>query len=600
MSKTIGGISYKTINGKRYAYYQWCEDGKQRSRRVRDDEIEQLQTQIDAAKKAQASKRVADSYDSGTAPYDLSGAYNYGAYGYGAAESTGYYFHSYVRIGEDLDRFAQGVAGLHERFCIERLRSYLGGDYAGVFILYGLRRTGKTTMIRQVLLHMDDDERSHAAFLQVRNGQKLAELNQDLRYLERQGYRYVFIDEVTLLDDFIEGAALFSDVFASSGMKIVLSGTDSLGFVFSEDEQLYDRCELLHTTFISYKEFEEVLGIADIDAYIRYGGTMSVSGRDYNKASTFATPKKTNEYIDAAIAHNIQHSLKNYQYAGHFRNLQDLYEAGELTSVINRVVEDVNHRFVLDVLSRDFVSSDLQISAKNLRSDREHASDALDRVNIHDVTSRLKKLLDIRDADERALTLTQAHVCEIREYLELLDLTQEISVRFMGCAQETTFCTAIAQPGLRFSQAEALIGALLEDEYFSELSFDERRMLKKRIISEISGRMLEDIILLETQLAASDAAGAVDVFKLQFAVGEFDMVIAEPDTGRCRIYEIKHSNKRAKEQYRHLVSKKLCEQFEHRYGEIVERVVLYRGESTAVNTDGVRYINVEEYLRGLS
>ena len=56
---------------------------------------------------------------------------------------------------------------------------------------------------------------------------------------EKQGFRYVFIDEVTLLSDFIEGAALFSDIFASSGMKIVLSGTDSLGFLFAEDDGGY-------------------------------------------------------------------------------------------------------------------------------------------------------------------------------------------------------------------------------------------------------------------------------------------------------------------------------------------------------------------------
>lgn len=67
------------------------------------------------------------------------------------------------------------------------------------------------------------------------------------------------------MEDFIEGAALFSDVFAASGMKIVLSGTDSLGFLFTEDEQLYDRCILLHTTWIPYREFEAVLGISGID-----------------------------------------------------------------------------------------------------------------------------------------------------------------------------------------------------------------------------------------------------------------------------------------------------------------------------------------------
>lgn len=57
----------------------------------------------------------------------------------------------------------------------------------------------------------------------------------------------------------------------------ILSGTDYLGFLFTEDQRLYDRCILLHTTLIPYREFDRVLGIRDIDEYIRYGGTMSFS-----------------------------------------------------------------------------------------------------------------------------------------------------------------------------------------------------------------------------------------------------------------------------------------------------------------------------------
>ena len=33
-------------------------------------------------------------------------------------------------------------------------------------------------------------------------------------------------------------------------MKIVLSGTDSLGFWLAMDEELYDRAKAIHTTFI--------------------------------------------------------------------------------------------------------------------------------------------------------------------------------------------------------------------------------------------------------------------------------------------------------------------------------------------------------------
>ena len=133
-------------------------------------------------------------------------------------------------------------------------------------------------------------------------------MNRDLKALEAQGFRYVFLDEVTLMEDFIEGAALFSDVFAACGMKIVLSGTDSLGFLFTEDEQLYDRCILLHTTFIPYREFESVLGIHGIDEYIRYGGTMSLGGVHYNETSTLPARKVPTNTWTPTIARNIQHS----------------------------------------------------------------------------------------------------------------------------------------------------------------------------------------------------------------------------------------------------------------------------------------------------
>ena len=73
---------------------------------------------------------------------------------------------------------------------------------------------------------MNDENFLKTAFIQVGAGIGLSDINQDLKYLMNSGCKYVFIDEVTLIEDFIEGAALFSDIFAACGMKIVLSGTD--------------------------------------------------------------------------------------------------------------------------------------------------------------------------------------------------------------------------------------------------------------------------------------------------------------------------------------------------------------------------------------
>lgn len=579
-----GGITYKKINGKEYAYYQWREDGKQHTRRTKDEELEQLSKQIERRKVLQNLIKNIDNQEINE-------------------EKPVSQFRCTVRIGEDLERFVKPVAKWVKRECYQQLHDYVYGDiHDRVYILYGLRRTGKTTLIRQLISEMDASMRSKAVFIQIQDSKTLDDVNQDLKVLEEKGYRYVFIDEVTLLNDFIEGAALFSDVFAASGMKIVLSGTDSLGFMFTEDEELYDRCIMCHTTFIPYREFERVLGIVGIDDFIRYGGTMSLGGKQYNdNAMIFATKKSTDEYVDSAIARNIQHSLKNYKYEGHFRSLRDLYEKNELTNAINRIVEDMNHRFTMEVLTRDFKSNDLRISASNLRKDREEPTDILDRIDILKVNEMLKSLLEIKDKEEQKVEIQDAHRYEIKEYLDLLDLTVEIESRWVSDYNRRESRTAFSQPGMRYSQAEALIKSLMQDDMFRGLSFEERKRVTERIIDEIKGRMMEDIVLLETKLSKKNC----EVFRLQFAIGEFDMVVFNPDEGICEIYEIKHSKEVVPQQCKHLLDEQKCKDTEFRYGTITGKYVIYRGATTSLIKAGVEtqedvaYMNVEEYLKKL-
>ena len=579
-----GGITYKKINGKEYAYYQWREDGKQRSRRIKDEELEQLSGQIERRKELQKLIKDIDNQEV-------------------KAEKTASLFRCTVRMGEDLERFVKPVTKWVKRECYQQLHDYVYGDiHDRVYILYGLRRTGKTTLIRQLISEMDASMRSKAVFIQIQDSKNLDDVNQDLKVLEEKGYRYVFIDEVTLLNDFIEGAALFSDVFAASGMKIVLSGTDSLGFMFAEDEELYDRCIMCHTTFIPYREFERVLGFVGIDDFIRYGGTMSLGGKQYNAdAMIFATKKSTDEYVDSAIARNIQHSLKNYKYEAHFRSLRDLYEKNELTNAINRIVEDMNHRFTMEVLTRDFKSNDLRISAGNLRKDMKAPTDILDRVDILKVNETLKFLLEIKDKEEQKVEIQDAHCYEIKEYLDLLDLTVEIESRWVSDYNRREFRTAFSQPGMRYSQAKSLIKSLMQDDMFRGLSFEERKIVTERIIDEIKGRMMEDIVLLETKLSKKKC----EVFRLQFAIGEFDMVVFDPEKGTCEIYEIKHSKEVVPQQCKHLLDEQKCKDTEFRYGRIIGKYVIYRGVTTSLVQAGVEtqedvtYLNVEEYLKTL-
>ena len=450
-------------------------------------------------------------------------------------------------------------------------------------------------MNRQVISEMPEDMLKETAFVQITPQIDLAKINLDLRQLKKQGYRYVFIDEVTLMDDFIEGAALFSDIFASSGMKVVLSGTDSLGFIFSEDRELYDRCFMMHTTFVPYREFEKVLGIKGIDEYIRYGGTMSLGGIDYNQTGmTFATKESTAEYVDSAIARNIQHSLKNYQDGNHFRNLSELYEADELTSAINRIVKDINHRFTLSVLTRDFKSNDLALSARNLLRDRNEPNTILQQIDTKEVTQQLRELLEIKNKPEQSIEISDAHRAEIKEYLDLLDITVDIDTVYLPDLNKKEKRTVVTQPGMRYAQAEALVKTLMQDDMFRTFSLVERNAVTARILSDIQGRMMEDIVLLETKMAFPKC----EVFKLVFARGEFDMVIFDPDAASCSIYEVKHSAEAVEAQYQHLVDDEKCEATEFRFGPITGKYVIYRGDTHDVGE--IHYLNVEEYLNSMA
>ena len=581
----VGYISKKTINGKIQYYHQWTEGGKKRSQYLRDGEMEPLREQIEQRKSLQAQLKALRA-------------------GMPKVRQPKLDFETSVIVGKGLEAMSQGVKNWELRDCFDQLEGYLyGKEYDRVCLVFGLRRTGKTTMLRQAIGRMTKENLSRTAYIKARRNDNMAMMNRDLKKLFDAGFQYVFIDEVTLMEDFIDSAALFSDVFAAMGMKIVLSGTDSLGFWLAMDQELYDRAKPIHTTFIPYREYSRLLGIDSIDEYIRYGGTLragelAFDDEDVNaQDASFRDDESTRRYIDTAICRNIQHSLACYEAGGHFRHLYSLYEAGELTSAITRIIEDMNHRFLISVLTDDFRSHDLRLTAANLRKERdpEKRTDVLDRVDTEAVTRRLMELLDIRNKEEQSIGITPAHIAEIKQYLSALELIVDCPIETTEPETKPLEHILFTQPGMRYCQAQALVHVLLKDPQFSELSEYEKTRVSDRILEEVRGRMMEDIVLLETMKAADRDHR---IFKLQFEVGEFDMVIYDQKENCCDIFEIKHSSTQVPLQYRHLMDEDKCRRTEKRFGTIRGRYVLYRGEDIQME-NGVQYRNVESYLKEL-
>lgn len=581
----VGYISKKNINGKTRYYHQWTEMGKIKSKYIKEGGLEELQNQIERRRSLQEELKILEKEVPKMIHIPLSD------------------FYTNVSAGENLVEMTEPVRKYEKRDCYDKIQKFLSlPKEPRICIIYGLRRTGKTTMLFQTIRDMSPEELAKTVYIKIEPENTMRGLNKDLRLLYDNGIRNVFIDEITLMNDFIDSAAVLSDIYAAMGMKIILSGTDSLGFWLAKNQELYDRAYSIHTTFIPFREYSRLLKKDDIDEYIRYGGTLRAGEIDFDdedllaEESAFRSDESTRRYIDTAISKNIQHSLAHCEDGGQFRHLYSLYEAKELTGAINRIIEDMNHRFILEVLTRDFKSNDLGISTRNLRkeTDPEKHTEILDDIDVKAVTERLMEILEIRNREEQKIGITKTHIEEIKEYLKALDLICYTSVETNIPDAESEENIVFTQPGMRYCQAQALVHSLMKDKLFNEQTEAMKNLVSERILSEVKGRMLEDIVLMETTKNLNPEQ--YKVFKLKTAGGEFDMVIYDRNRNECGIYEIKHSDKFDKNQYRHLADEEKCALAERRFGNIVSKTVLYRGEDFEPE-NGIVYRNVEGYLK---
>ena len=555
----IGNINKKNINGKVYYYHQYRLEGKMITKVISDNEAYDLSFKICYSKE-----------------YDLNDFLNHK-------------FNTDISTGLSLYNLEKPYSGYKHRYCFDNIQDYINREHPGkVLALYGLRRTGKTTLIFQTLLSLSIKEHSKAAFIRIKRGDTYSELKEDLDYLTTHGFKYIFIYEVTLLDNFIAISSVFSDIYGTRS-KVVLSGTDSLGLYIAKYDELFDRAIFVHTTYISFKEFSNVLGVDSIDIYIEYGGTMSLDTNRYN--ITPLSDDNYMSYIDSAIANNITHSLKNYKNGDHFSHLYELYEKGELNNVINRVVEDQNHRFAISVIEREFKSNDLG-SLKDIlsKSTDESISNALKNIDEENIIQTLMNALSIINKEKQTTQITKEVIDEIESYLDILDVVKEVEEVNM-VSQSSIRKKVVIQPGIRYSQAKEVLHILLNDEHVKQLPKPIVEVVKEKLLDDIKGRMLEEIVLYQTSLVNPNT------FKLIFPVGEYDMVSIDIANKCSSIFEIKHSSTINERQYIHLMDENKISNFEKQYYKVVNKIVLYNGNDFEIADKGIKYLNVSGYLK---
>lgn len=557
--KSKGTIFQRKIANNDYYYHQYLEEGKLKSKTI---------TEIEA--------------------YHL--AFNIYFQGEDLDAFLNHKFNLEIAFGENLHSLGEPYRNYKKRYCYEDLQDFLFRQTSStkIMILYGLRRTGKTTLMFQGINQFGIKDFAKVCYIKCNNGNTIYQLFEDLDFLTKNGFKYIFIDEATLLEDFVNLSSTISDIYGLKA-KIVLSGTDSLGFLIAGHHELYDRYKMIHTTYISFDEFFYTLGIKSIDQYIEYGGTMSFEGVDYNKTLHLGR-YVVNEYVDSAIIHNIIHSLKNVDNGKYFFHLYDLYNKNELENVINRIIEDNNHRFAISVIEQEFKSHDYG-SLKQLLSSAKYIEKyghLLKNVDEEKLLNDLMNALNIINKEKQTHKIDDAVLLELHHYLLDLDVIKEVD-EIIYPTYESRKRVVFTQPGLRYAQAKTLIDILFNDPSIRQYDVNILSFIKEKLLSDVKGRMVEDILLYETSRRNKNT------FKMYFGYsGEYDMATFE--NNESSIYEIKYSKFIDPNQFRFLLDEKNKEIFEKTYPPIKRRIVLYRGIDSIV--DNIEYQNIESYLIG--
>ena len=136
-----GSITKKTVSGKDYFYHRWTENKKRREKYIPAEEVDSFQKQVERRKALEKELKMLQKQ----LPKKSVSAV------------SAHTFATNIRTGEALRTFSSSVRRYRKRECFRQLHDYIYGEPQDkVFILYGLRRTGKTTMIRQIFAETSD------------------------------------------------------------------------------------------------------------------------------------------------------------------------------------------------------------------------------------------------------------------------------------------------------------------------------------------------------------------------------------------------------------------------------------------------------------
>lgn len=479
---------------------------------------------------------------------------------------------------DDIRNRYKQFAKFKKRYVFKTIEKYLHSNTNKVCAIYGLRRTGKTVLLIQSIDYLNYNS---CAYISLNKKDRSIDLFRKLNDCYKKGIKYVFIDEITVLDDILSFIQTLSDNYASKGMHIIISGTDSYILNIASKNALYNRCEMIRTTYVSFEEFNYLLGKTEIKDYIHYGGVLN---RD-----SFYDIDSMHEYLSTAIVDNIQHSV---EVSGReiYGKLHDLISLGLFKRCIELSIQHSNEELAAIVMAKEFKSKEIG-SVKDLLSRTLNISELLDLDTITEQIRYYLRISSMGDNQDENLNMISEYYDTVIAILKELNLVV-FAKQYLHKKQNESIIFTL--PGLRYNQLKETILAFIHDERFQDLSKKDRSNIINKMESDVYGQLAEQTVMLHL----INTFGYNNAYKFKGVSSEEIDCIVEFNN-YIDLIEVKWSNKDVDDQCNHLLNKEFNNLIESIIGcKVKKRIVLYRGKSLEKRIDGYRisYVNINSFL----
>lgn len=471
-----------------------------------------------------------------------------------------------------------------ERDFVKAVNQYIISKENRVLAIAGLRGTGKTVGILQAIRNLNDYDNSGYLIINQDSGISCSELR-DMIEKKFNSIKYIFIDEVTRVKDLCRASAFLYDRLCMLGKKVIISGTDSLAVVKSEESALYHRVIIKNITHIKYSEAKRTANQTLME-YVEMGGLY--------KADTVKDIEGLRKYIDTAVVDNIINTFSRNKDITSMLQIQNI-QIEKLRVIVFKII------YAIIYLS---TQKERQVNVKRIVDLFDYSNSEL-----HDSKSLNELVCSQMGLDTRI-------VLEKNEVNLILEAMREIGllIKIPNIAKITEYQYYLTNP----SVVNQILFAMTEI-----LKSEDLPVKKKAGINGFQGFIFESIIVCHAK-EITDKYGYNIYFYHDEKQREIDLVVEKEnldefgENSKYLLYEIKMTSDKeiAVLKSNWIMDKNVLEYITEN-GEMVKSAILYNGKTTVfegfTRTDlrptqqktlkeieeqnkGIELVNAEEFL----